>query len=316
VGAAGPDLSRNLNRDSLPIMGLTGPGGHRRNEGVADFGNITTIDESPLREGLLYVGTDDGLLQVSRDGGATWTRVDRFRGVPDMTYVSRVIASGPRRGDDVHHVRWPPQQRLPALRPAQHRLRPHVHVHRVEPARGRRGVRHPRAPPQPDLLVVGTEYGVFVSLDRGGPLDAARNGIAPAPVHDVIIHPRANDLIVGTHGRGIYVMDDIAALERLAAAARGPAYLFGPPAATIQNVHGGARIPGNRNYTTENPRTRTAAGHSAAVFTYFAGPALAADTVGSIAILDAAGLLVREVPARLGRAYTGSSGTCAGRCRC
>jgi photosystem II stability/assembly factor-like uncharacterized protein len=295
----GPDLSRNLNRDSLPIMGLTGPGGHRRNEGVADFGNVTTIDESPLREGLLYVGTDDGLLQVSRDGGATWTRVDRFRGVPDMTYVSRVIASahdeatmyitfdGHRSNDFTPYV----------LRSTDHG-RTFTSIASNLPADAAVYVirEHHR---NPDLLVVGTEYGVFVSLDRGVRWTQLRNGIAPAPVHDVIIHPRANDLIVGTHGRGIYVMDDIAALERLAAASRGPAYLFAPPAATIQNVHGGARIPGNRNYTTENPRTRAATNHSAAMFTYFAGPALAGDTIGSIAVLDAAGELVREVPAPL-----------------
>jgi photosystem II stability/assembly factor-like uncharacterized protein len=295
----GPDLSRNLNRDSLPIMGLAGPGGHRRNEGVADFGNITTVDESPLREGLLYVGTDDGLLQVSRDGGATWTRVDRFRGVPDMTYVSRVIASahdeatmyitfdGHRSNDFTPYVlRSTDYGRTFTSIAANLPADAAVYVIRE----------HHR---NPDLLVVGTEYGVFVSLDRGRRWTQLRNGIAPAPVHDVIIHPRANDLIVGTHGRGIYVLDDIAALERLAAASRGPAYLFAPPAATIQNAHGGARIPGNRNYTTENPRTRPATGHSAAMFTYFAGPVLAADTIGSIAVLDASGAVVREVPAPL-----------------
>jgi photosystem II stability/assembly factor-like uncharacterized protein len=295
----GPDLTRQLNRDSLPIMGMTGPGGHRRNEGVADFGNISTIDESPFRQGLLYAGTDDGVLQVSRNAGATWTRVDRFPGVPDMTYFSRVLASahdeatvyitleGHRSNDFKPYVlRSTDYGRTFTSIAANLPADAAVYVIRE----------HHR---NPDLLFVGTEYGVFVSLNRGRSWTQLRHGIAPSPVHDVVIQPRANDLIVGTHGRGIYILDDITALERLAEAARsGSAQLFATAPATIQNTHGGPRVAGNRNYVTENPRTRTA-GHSAAAFTYFAGAAQPAGAVGSIAIVDAAGAVVREIPAPL-----------------
>jgi photosystem II stability/assembly factor-like uncharacterized protein len=302
----GGDLTRALNRDSLPIMGLTGPGGHRRNEGVAEYGNITTIDESPLGVGLLYVGTDDGLVQVSRDGGATWTRRERFPGVPDMTYVSRVVSSAHAEGTvyvtfDGHRsndfspyvLRSTDYGR--SFRSIAGNLPADATVYVIR--------EHHR---NPDLLMVGTEYGVFATLDAGRSWTQLRNGIAPAPVHDVIVHPRTNDLVVGTHGRGIFILDDITALEQLATAAAAvtaarPAWLFAPQPVTLCNPHGGGRNPGDRNYVTENPRTRPTGplGHSAATLSYFVGPAASVGAHAVIAILDEAGELVREVPAPL-----------------
>src|SRR5207253_470886 len=86
----GPDLTRQLNRDSLPVMGKIWPrDAIARHQGTADYGNISTVDESPIRQGLLYVGTDDGVISVSRDGGATWTKYTKFPDVPDQTYISR-----------------------------------------------------------------------------------------------------------------------------------------------------------------------------------------------------------------------------------
>jgi photosystem II stability/assembly factor-like uncharacterized protein len=296
----GPDLTRQLNRDSLPIMGMTAAGGHRRNEGVADFGNITTIDESPLRRGLLYVGTDDGLLQVSEDGGTTWRAIDRFPGVPDLTYVSRVIASAHHEGTVYVTLEG-------------HRsndFRPYV-LKSTDYGRSFRSIaanlpedaavyvlrEHHR---NPQLLFVGTEYGVFTSVDAGARWIQLVNGIAPAPVHDIVIHPLANDLVVGTHGRGIYILDDITPLEQLASAATAVAHLFAPQPATLQNAHGGLRLFGNRNYTTENPRTRTIGGseHSGASFAYFIGSGMPGGTTAAIVISDAHGRTVRELPVR------------------
>ena len=95
----GGDLTRQLDRDKLPIMGkLWTKDAVAWHAGTADFGNISTVDESAIKAGLLYVGTDDGLIQVSRDGGATWMKIDKFPGVPDMTYVSRVVASSHDEG--------------------------------------------------------------------------------------------------------------------------------------------------------------------------------------------------------------------------
>jgi photosystem II stability/assembly factor-like uncharacterized protein len=296
----GPDLTRQLDRDTLPIMGLAGPGGHRRHEGVADFGNITTLDESPLRRGLLYVGTDDGLVQVSRDGGVNWTRIHRFPGVPDMTYVSRVVASAHAEGTlyvtlEGHRS----NDFTPYVLQSTDFGRSFTSISSNLPADAAVYVirEHHR---NPDLLVVGTEYGVFFSVNRGGSWTRLANGIAPAPVHDVIIHPRANDLVVGTHGRGIFILDDITPLEQLSTVATGPMRLFQPQAATIQNTHGGLRLPGNRNYTTDNPRTRgSGADHSRASFAYFVNREPAAGAAGELAIFDDDGTLVRVIPVEL-----------------
>ena len=90
----GPDLTRQRNRDSLRVMGKTWPrDAVARHHGTAEYGNISTVDESPIRQGLLYVGTDDGVISISRDGGGTWNRITKFPTVPDETYVSRVVAS-------------------------------------------------------------------------------------------------------------------------------------------------------------------------------------------------------------------------------
>jgi hypothetical protein len=96
-----PDLSRNLNRDEIAIMGkVWGPDAVARNESTTALSNIVSLDESPLLEGLIYAGTDDGLVQVTEDGGKNWRKIEQFPGVPQWTYVSDVFAS-PRDADTV-----------------------------------------------------------------------------------------------------------------------------------------------------------------------------------------------------------------------
>ena len=286
------DLSRQLDRDNLPIMGLEGPGGFGRHEGTADFGNLSTIDESPIRRGLIYVGTDDGLVQVTRDGGGTWTRIDRFPGVPELTYVSRVVASAHDEGTvyvtfDGHRDN---DFRSHVLKSTDYGRTFNSIADGLGDAGSVYVIReHHR---NPDLLVLGAEYGVFVTIDGGQSWTQLRNGIAPAPVHDLVIHPRDNDIVVGTHGRGIYVMDDITALEKLADARRSVATLFQPRPALLYNQRATPSLPGHRNYSAEN----TPAG---AVLTYFVGADVPSDAHGTLAILDATGSVVREIPAEL-----------------
>src|SRR5262249_32743148 len=88
------DLSRNLNRDEIPIMGkVWGPDAVSRNQATTALSNMVSLDESPLLEGLIYAGTDDGLVQVTEDGGRSWRRIEQFPGVPQWTYVSDVQPS-------------------------------------------------------------------------------------------------------------------------------------------------------------------------------------------------------------------------------
>ena len=128
-----PDLSRNLNRDEIPIMGKLWPADSiARNTSTTALSNIVSLDESPLLEGLIYAGTDDGLVQVTEDGGKNWRRVEEFPGVPKWTYVTDVFAS-PRDANTV----FVDAQQLAARRlQAVHReeRRPRAHVDERSPA--------------------------------------------------------------------------------------------------------------------------------------------------------------------------------------
>src|SRR5688572_3345630 len=204
----GGDLTRKIDRNTLPMMGkVPTADAVSRNQGVTEFGNISTIDESPTTKGVLIVGTDDGVVQITRDDGKTWTKVDRWAGVPDTTYVSRVVASrangtfyvtldGHRSNDFKPYVMKTTDYGRSWTSITSNLPEGSVHVLREH---------HRNA----SLLFVGTEYAPFVSVDGGASWTRIRNGVPPVPVHDIAIHPRDNDLIMATHGRGIYIMDDI-----------------------------------------------------------------------------------------------------------
>lgn len=287
-----PDLTRSLDREKLPIMGMTGPGGLGRHDGTADFGNIATLSESPRVPGLLYTGSDDGVVAVSRDGGANWTKVEKFPGVPDLTLVSRVTASahhdgtvyatfdGHRSNDFKPYVlkstdfgrSWTSiAANLPGDA-AVYVIREHHN--------------------NPNLLFVGTEYGVFASVNGGRSWAQLKSGIAPAPVHDLLIHPRENDLVVGTHGRGIYVLDDITPLEKLAIETAN-AHLFTIRPVYIENRGAGYDIPGDRWYTTENPP-------AGAIISYLVGTRVPTGNL-KLRVYDAGAKLVRELDAQNSR---------------
>ncbi|HSJ08602.1 MAG TPA: hypothetical protein VK928_01785, partial [Longimicrobiales bacterium] len=282
------DLTRNLDRDTLPIMGMKGPGGLGRHDGTADFGNLASIDESTIRPGVLVTGSDDGVIAVTKDGGSTWTRIERFPGVPEMTYVSRVIASA--HDENTLYATFDGHR--------SNDFRPYV-LKSTDFGRSWTSItgnlpegsvyvirEHTRAP---NLLVVGAEYGVFVTVDGGRTWSQLKNGIAPAPVHDLVIHPRENDIVVGTHGRGIFILDDITPLERLAARSGTPvAELVAPRPATIHGQRRTQSIFGDRNYAAENPPT------GAALSYIVTGPAQGA---GTLSIRDAGGAEVRELAA-------------------
>ncbi|HYU52231.1 MAG TPA: hypothetical protein VEK37_04775, partial [Gemmatimonadaceae bacterium] len=293
-----PDMTRQLNRDSLPVMGKIWPrDAIARHQGTADYGNISTIDESPLRQGILYVGTDDGVISISRDGGATWNRVTKFPGVPDQTYVSRVVASrfteatvyatlDNHRNNDFkpyvlksidYGVHWTPiTGNLPANGSVQ--------VIREDYA-------------EPNLLFVGTEFGVFYTAMGGNSWTQLKYNIPTVAVHDIVVHPRDHDLVIGTHGRGIYIIDDITPLEKLGEANRVGTYLFPVKAATEYNpnssVPGGIRgagALGDREYSAPNPPF-------GAMITYFLRDSLPKGGDVTLGIYDVGGKRVRELTA-------------------
>ena len=215
-------LHRSFNRgDDWETLSEDLTLGGRR--GDVPFGTLTTIDESPLRFGLLYVGSDDGLVHVSRDGGYGWERISDM--LPPHLWVSRVEASqhaigrvyvtltGYRwdhfdayvfRSDDFGDS-W---RSLGDVLP-----REPVNVIVEDPENG-------------DVLYVGTDNGVYVSLDGGSSFMAIGDSLPYAPVHDLKVQARARHLLVGTHGRSIY-QADINHVQQLTAALREkPLHVF------------------------------------------------------------------------------------------
>jgi len=293
----GPDLTRQLKRDSLPVMGKIWPrDAIARHQGTADYGNISTIDESPMRQGLLYVGTDDGVVSVSRDGGATWNRIMKFSGVPDQTYVSRVVASRFNEGTvyatmDNHRNNDFKPYILKSTDYGAH----WTSISGNLPARGPVQVLREDLV-EASLLFVGTEFGVFYSAQPNSWTQLKYN-IPTVAVHDIMVHPRERDLVIGTHGRGIYIIDDITPLEKLAEANRIGTYLFPVKAATEYNpnssVPGGVRgagALGDREYSAPNPAF-------GAIVTYFLRDSLPKGGDVTLGIYDASGKRVRELTA-------------------
>jgi len=194
-------LHRSFNRGDAfdAISGDLTKGGKK---GDVPFGTISTIHESPLKFGLLYVGTDDGLVHVTRDGGYAWKKISEA--LPQDRWVNRVQASkfaegrvyvclsGYRSDDfgsylyasDNYGDTWTKIGLDLPLEP--------INVVKEDPT-------------NEDILYVGTDHGLYVSLNRGQSFQLMNNGLPAVPVHDVVIHPREKDIIVGTHGRSLYL---------------------------------------------------------------------------------------------------------------
>ena len=209
-------LSRDLDRDKLPVMGkVWGIDAVAKNASTAFFGNASALAESPKKEGLIYVGTDDGLVQVTEDGGKNWRKIEKFPGVGDMAYVSRIIASNHdantafaafsnhQNNDFKPYVlkttdagrSWVSlSSNLPKNGPVWAIAEDHVN---------------------PNLLFVGTEFGLYFSIDGGQKWIQLKGGLPTIQVRDLNTQKRENDLVLGTFGRGIYILDNYTPLRLL-----------------------------------------------------------------------------------------------------
>ncbi|RMB08151.1 VPS10 domain-containing protein [Eilatimonas milleporae] len=264
-----PDLTRRLDRNGLEVMGrVWSVDSVAKNDSTSMYGSIIALNESPLREGLIYVGTDDGLIHVTEDFGENWRTVDSFRGVPDMSLVEDIIASptdenvayavidNHKRGDFKPYVlkttdkgrRWRLiSGDLPARGSAHTIAEDHV---------------------DPDLLFVGTEYGLFFTQNGGENWTPVKSGFPTIAVRDLEIQRRENDLVVGTFGRGAYVIDDYRPLRTKAADLAGSsATLFAvrdPWLYVEGNLWGGGKKGnlGDQFWQVDNPPY-------GAVFTYY-----------------------------------------------
>jgi photosystem II stability/assembly factor-like uncharacterized protein len=212
--AVSPDLTRGIDRNQLEVMGrVWSVDAVWKNVFTSFYGNIVALDESELVEGLIYVGTDDGLIQVTENGGESWREIGSFPGVPKNTYVADVVASvsdpdtvyaafnNHKSGDFKPYMiksnnRGGTWESIAGDLPEGHALWSIID----DDERG-------------DLLFAGTEFGLFFTIDGGGHWVQLKGGVPTVAFRDLQIQRRENDLVAGTFGRGIYILDDYTPLR-------------------------------------------------------------------------------------------------------
>jgi photosystem II stability/assembly factor-like uncharacterized protein len=291
-----PDLSRQLDAFAIPIMGKVWPRGSvGLNSSTTALSNVVTIDESPLLEGLLWVGTDDGLVQVTEDGGKNWRKIEDFPGVPKWTYVTDVFAS-PRDANTVFVTlnNWQRGDYKPYIVKSTDRGKTWTNITGNLPDRHDVWAivqDHVNA----NLLFAGTEFGLFVTVDGGSHWTQLKGGMPLTQVRDLTIHKRENDVVMATFGRGFYILDDYSALREMShKALTEEARLFPLRDAYMFNMTGYAP-PGTAgigslsgNWTAPNPPY-------GAVFTYSVKLALPESEKLVLTIADESGRQVRRL---------------------
>jgi photosystem II stability/assembly factor-like uncharacterized protein len=293
--AISPDLTAHVDRETLQMMGAPVPErALSRHDGQTSYSTLTTIGESPLDPKLLYTGSDDGQLFVTRDGGQKWTNLTaNVPALPPATPVSSVLPSRHAAGrvyatfdghanDDYHAYAYVSDDYGQSWRDIVSGLPPTT-VHKLR--------EHPR---NARLLFAGHERGISVSIDGGAAWTSLNLNMPAVPVDDILIHPRENDLIVGTHGRSLWVLDHINALEAMTAEAIATdAFLATPSRAHILSIYTPQAWYGGGEFFAPNPPF-------GAVFDYYLRDAASSGV--QISILDPAGTAVRtmKAPARKG----------------
>lgn len=284
-----PDLTARLDRDSLTMMGgrITAQS-LSRNDGQSTYSTLTAIGESPRDARVLYTGSDDGQLQVTRDDGASWTNLTaHIPGLPRGTYVSGLEASRHAAGrvyatfdghfdDDYRPYVYVSEDYGQTWRSRSAGL-PEASVNRIR-----------EHPTNPRVLVVGHSRGVHLSNDGGASWLSLATNMPTVPVADLIIHPRDNALIVGTHGRGIWILDDLAPLEALTAdVVRSDAHVMPIPRARLWSIWWPQAWFGAGEFFAPNP-------DYGAVITYYLREAAAGPV--QLEVSDAAGHRIRTLP--------------------
>lgn len=210
-----PDLSRQLDRNKLPVMDQVWTiDAVMKNKSTTIYGNIVALDESPVQKGLLYAGTDDGLVQISTDGGKTWMKTSTFSGVPDQTRVNMILAD--LYDADVVYAVFNNHRSgdfKPYLMKSSDKGKTWVSISGDLPERGSvYCIRQDHV--NKNLLFAGTEFGAYFSVN-GGKNWTKISGLPTTAVYDLDIQKRENDLVAATFGRGFYVLDNYTPLREL-----------------------------------------------------------------------------------------------------
>lgn len=264
-----PDLTRGIDRNKLKVMGkVWSMDAVAKNASTSIFGNITAFSESPKNENLLYAGTDDGLIQVSENGGNTWSKMTSFPGVPVITnngftfgpLVHFITAS--QHNENLVYAVFNNHRNgdfKPYLVKSTDKGKAWTSITGDLPERGSTYciVEDHK---NPELLFCGTEFGIYFTLN-GGKNWIELNGGLPKSIciRDIAIQKEENDLVLATFGRGFYVLDDYSVLQNTNAELFSkPSYIFPIKDALLYNLwtpygHVGKSFQGESFYTANNP---------------------------------------------------------------
>jgi photosystem II stability/assembly factor-like uncharacterized protein len=282
------DMTTGVDRSKLPLMGkMPDENILSIDDGVPYYPGTTALAESPRRKGLLYVGTDDGRLRVSMDEGKTFTDLqDRLPGLPKSSWFSGIEASSHAEGtvyvtaenhrsNDFKNYIF----RSTDFGKSFTSITGDLPADRVA-----RTIREDLR--NPNLLYLGTEFGLWISLDAGQHWVELKNNLPTLAINDLVLHPRDNDLVLGTHGRGVWILDNVNALQGLTPQMlTSDAHLLPiEPALQIRYTNLKAHA-GDMVFRGENPA-------NGALVDYWLG---AADTKVDVAVHDASGTLVQQL---------------------
>jgi photosystem II stability/assembly factor-like uncharacterized protein len=289
---ASADLTKNIDRNTVALMAVPGDRTQlSKNDGVVSYSTIISISESPVLPGVVWTGTDDGNVQVSRDSAATFTEVGKaMPGLPanHQYWISRIDAShfdagtayvavDGHRSDDLKPYLFVTRDYGNSWTSIASNLPPFGNIQVVR-----------EDPKNKDLLYVGTEFGLYISLDGGKNWQRFMNNLPTARVDDILVHPRDNDLIVATHARSLWIADDITPLQQMASVGSQDVVLFDirPAVAYLADRQRGQQTGGQKAFVGENPPRGTS-------ISYCLGSAATGDV--KITIADATGRTIRTL---------------------
>jgi len=249
------DLTTQVDRNSFPVMGKYWPADAVAKDVSASlWGTVVALDESKLKEGLLYAGTDDGVISVTENGGGSWTQVKSFPGVPQYTYVSDLCAD--RFDENVVYATFDNLKSddfKPYIFKSTDKGKSWVSISGNLPENGtvytivQDNIRK-------ELLFAGTEFGVFFTIDDGKNWVQLKSGLPTIAVRDIAIQERESDLVLATFGRGFYILDDYSPLRQISDDLKEKkATIFPIKDAKMFIQTGGKGNQGNTYYSADNP---------------------------------------------------------------
>ena len=260
------DITRNEDRNQFKVMGKYWPADAvAKDVSTSQWGTAVALAESPIKQGLLYVGTDDGVIQVSTDDGENWTKITSFPGVPEYTYVSDILPS--QFDENVVYASFnnlKSDDFKPYLLKSSDKGKTWVSITSNLPD-NQAVYSIAQDPIKKDLLFVGTEFGIYFTVDGGLNWVQLGSGLPDVAVRDIVVQERENDLVIATFGRGFYIIDDYSPLRQISAETieNEDAILFPVQDALMYIKTGNGRYgTGAAYYEAKNPEF-------GAVFTYY-----------------------------------------------